>query len=145
MEISCLHVPGYLNTRNSFPISMFVVMTSGKLWPSYIFHFSTKILTYKHTKNLIFFFAYFMSPCPTINFQTSIMTKWHAKPIKTSISFKITIGKRHIYIDNRLPWIWKQYFQLGYLKTWSYFNDRFPFISALYMVKFTEHIWNWVS
>ena len=91
------------------------------------------------------FFAYFMSPCPTINFQTSIMTKWHAKPIKTSISFKITIGKRHIYIDNRLPWIWKQYFQLGYLKTWSYFNDRFPFISALYMVKFTEHIWNWVS
>jgi len=27
----------------------------GKMWASYIFHFSTRILTYTHTKNLIFF------------------------------------------------------------------------------------------
>jgi len=29
-EIFCLHVSGYLNTNKSFPISMFVVMASGK-------------------------------------------------------------------------------------------------------------------
>ena len=31
----------------------------------------------------------------------------------TSVSFKITIRKRHVYIDLRWPWKWNQYFYLG--------------------------------
>ena len=45
-----------------------------------------------------------MSRCTTFTFQVSISTK---------VSFKITIRKRHDYIDFRLHWKWKQYFYLG--------------------------------
>ena len=31
----------------------------------------------------------------------------------TQVSFKITIRKRHVYIDIRWPWKWNQYFYLG--------------------------------
>ena len=34
----------------------------------------------------------------------------------TQVSFKITIRKRHVYIDIRWPWKWNQYF---YLKIWE--------------------------
>ena len=54
-----------------------------------------------------------MSRCPTFTFQISIMSKWLAKHISTKDSFKITIRKRHVYIDIRWPWKWKQYFFLG--------------------------------
>ena len=54
-----------------------------------------------------------MSRCPTFTFQISIMSKWLAKHISTKVSFKITIRKRHIYIINRWPWKWNQYFYLG--------------------------------
>jgi hypothetical protein len=54
-----------------------------------------------------------MSRCPTINFQLSIISKWLAKHISTKVSFKITIRKRHVYIDIRWPWIWNQQFCLG--------------------------------
>ena len=54
-----------------------------------------------------------MSHCPTFTFQVSIMSKWLAKHISTKVSFKITIRKRHVYIDIRWPWKWKQYFYLG--------------------------------
>ena len=117
----------------------------GKMWSSYIFHFSTTIITSTHTKIFNIFFAEYMSPFPTINFQVSIMSKWLAKHISTKVSFKITILKKHVYIDNRWTWLWNQYFQLGYLKWWSYFNDIFAFISACYTFKFKEHIWNWNS
>ena len=54
-----------------------------------------------------------MSRCPTFTFHVSIMSKWLAKHISTKVSFKITIRKRHIYID--ISWTWKrnQYFYLG--------------------------------
>ena len=45
-----------------------------------------------------------MSRCTTFTFQVSISTK---------VSFKITIRKRHVYIDIRWPWKWHQYFYLG--------------------------------
>ena len=41
------------------------------------------------------------------------MWKWLAKHISNKVSFKITIRKRHVYIDIRWPWIWIQYFYLG--------------------------------
>ena len=50
-----LQVPGYLNTRKSFPISMFVQMISGKC-DSYIFHFSTRFLTSSYRKKFKNFF-----------------------------------------------------------------------------------------
>ena len=49
----------------------------------------------------------------TNNFQFSIMLNWLAKHISTKVSFKITIRKRHVYIDIRWPWIWNQNFYFG--------------------------------
>ena len=54
-----------------------------------------------------------MSRCPTFTFQGSIMSKWLAKHISTTVSFKICIRKRHAYIDIRWPWKWNQHFYLG--------------------------------
>jgi hypothetical protein len=54
-----------------------------------------------------------MSRCPTINIQLSVMSKWLAKHISTKFSFKISIRKRHVYIDICWPWIWNQCFYLG--------------------------------
>jgi len=84
----------------------------GKMWLSYSFHFSTRFLTSTHTKVLIFF-SHNMSRCPTLNFQLSIISKWLAKNISTKVSFKITIRKRHVYIDIGWPCIWNQCFYLG--------------------------------
>ena len=55
----------------------------------------------------------FQSRYPTFNFELSIMSKWLAKPISTKVSFKITIRKRHVYIDIEWPWILNQCFYLG--------------------------------
>ena len=55
-----------------------------------------------------------MSRCPKFTFQVSIMWKFLAKHIRTKVSFKITIRKRHVYIDNRWPWKWNQFFYLGF-------------------------------
>ena len=54
-----------------------------------------------------------MSWCPTFTFQVSIMSKWLAKHLSTKVSFKITIRKRHVYIDIRWPWKLNQDFYLG--------------------------------
>jgi hypothetical protein len=60
-----------------------------------------------------------VSRCPTLIFQLSIMSKWLAKHISTKVSIKITIRKRHVYIDIRWPWISNLYF---YLEFWN--DDR---------------------
>ena len=57
-----------------------------------------------------------MSRCPTFTFHVSIKSKRLAKHISTKVSFKITIRKRHVYIDIRWPWKWNQYFYLGIWK-----------------------------
>ena len=54
-----------------------------------------------------------MSRCPKFISQLSIISKWLTKHISTKVSFKITIRKRHVYIDIRWPWKWNQYFYLG--------------------------------
>ena len=46
-----------------------------------------------------------MARCPTFTFHLSIMSKWLAKHISTKDSFKITIRKRHVYIEIGWPWI----------------------------------------
>jgi len=51
-----------------------------------------------------------MSQYPTFNFQLSLESKWLVKHIITKVSFKITIGKRYVYIDIRWPWTWNQNF-----------------------------------
>ena len=45
-----------------------------------------------------------MSRSTTFSCQVSISTK---------VLFKITIRKRHVYIDIRWPWKWNQYFYFG--------------------------------
>ena len=49
-EIFCLHVNGYLNTKESFPICMFVVMASGKYELHTYLTFLQRILTSTHMK-----------------------------------------------------------------------------------------------
>jgi len=88
-----------------------------KIWAIYIFHFSTRILNSTHIRKcLIFFSQNICRKCPTIQFRLSTMSKLLAKNISNKVSLKITIRKRHVYIDIRWPWIWTQYFQLVYLK-----------------------------
>ena len=55
-----------------------------------------------------------MSRCPTFTFHVSIIAKWLANHISTKVSFKFTIRKIHVYIDIGWPWIWNQYFCLGF-------------------------------
>ena len=82
-----------------------------------------------------------MSRCPTFTFQVSIMSKWLAKHISFKVSFKITIRKRHVYIDIRWPWKWNQYFYLGIWVDESSKKIFFLF-SARYTIKLTEEKWN---
>ena len=72
-----------------------------------------------------------MSRCPTFTFQVSIMSKWIAKRISNKVSFKITIRKRHVYIDFRWPWKWKQYFYLG---IWEDERSKMIFLPSLQLV-----------
>jgi len=90
-------------------------MASGKCDLHLDFNFSTRILTSTHRKEFNIFFGLYMSLSPTINIQHSIMSKWLAKHISTEVSFKITIRKRHVYIDIDWPWIWNQCFYLRIL------------------------------
>ena len=73
-----------------------------------------------------------MSRCPTFTFQFSIMSKWLAKHISTKVSFKITIRKRHVYIDICWPWKWNQYFYLG---IWNDERTKIIFLPSFQLVK----------
>ena len=72
-----------------------------------------------------------MSRCPTFTFQVSIMSKWLAKHIRTKVSFKITIRKRHIHIDILWPWKWKQYFYSG---IWEDERSKIIFLPSFQLV-----------
>ena len=114
----------------------------GKMWASYIFHFSTTILTSTPTKKCNIFSLNSMTWCPTINFHVSRMSKWLAKHISTKVSFKITILKDRFtltFVDPNMMTV----FPVGIFEIMIKFYDRFAFISDRYTVKFTEHIWNW--
>ena len=110
--IFCLRVTGYLNTKESFPICIFMVMASGKCELHTYFTFLQRILTSTHTKNLIFFCILYVA-MSNIHFSVLDNVKMTYQHISTKVSFKITIRKRHVYIDIRWPWKWNQYFYLG--------------------------------
>ena len=59
------------------------------------------------------------------------MSKLLAKHIRTKISFKITIRKTHVYIDNRWPWKWNQYFYLG---IWDGERTKIIFLPSFQLV-----------
>ena len=63
-----------------------------------------------------------MSHCTTFTFQVSICTK---------VFFKITIRKRHVYIDIRWPWKWNQYFYLG---IWEDERSKIIFLHSFQLV-----------
>ena len=72
-----------------------------------------------------------MSRCPTFTFQVFIMSKWLANLISTKDSFKITIRKRHVYIDLCWPWKWNQYFYLG---IWEDELSKITFLTSFQFV-----------
>ena len=47
------------------------------------------------------------------------------------ISFKITIRKRHVYIDIPWPWKWNQYFSLG---IWEDERSKIIFLNSFQLV-----------
>jgi len=72
-----------------------------------------------------------MSRCPTFTFQVSIISKWLHKQVRTKVSFKITIRKRHVYIYIRWPWKWNQYL---YLAIWEDERSKIIFIPSFQIV-----------
>ena len=91
MEIFCLHVTGYLNTKKSFSNWMFLLIISGKRGFIYI-SLTTRIQTLIHMKG----FNIFRTICDglgTLIFQLSIMSKWLAKQISTKVTFKLLLWK----------------------------------------------------
>ena len=48
-----------------------------------------------------------------IHFSGLDNVKMTCQHISTKVSFKITIRKRHVYIDIRWPWKWNKYFYFG--------------------------------
>ena len=117
-EIFCLHVTGYSNTKGSFPICMFVVMSSGKCELHTYYTFLQRILTSTHMKKFNFFCIIYVA-MPNIHFSGLDNVKIIAKHVRTNVSFKITLRKKNDFIDIRWTWIWNQYFYLG---IWN--NDR---------------------
>ena len=63
-----------------------------------------------------------MLRCTTFTYPASISTK---------VSFKITIRKRHVFIDIRWPWKWNQYFYLG---IWNDERTKIIFLPSLQLV-----------
>ena len=80
---------------------MFVVMASGKCELHTYFTFLQRILTSTYMKKFNIFLYNICRDVKTFYFQVSIMSKLLAIHISTKVSFKITIRKRHVYIDIR--------------------------------------------
>ena len=66
-----------------------------------------------------------------IHFSGLDNVKWLPKHISTKVSFKITIRKRHVYIDIRWPWKWNQYFYLG---IWEVERPKIIFLHSFQLV-----------
>ena len=105
-EIFCLHVTGYSNTKESFPSCMLVVMASGKCELHTYFTFFQRILTSTHMKKFNIFCIIYVAMS---NIHFSVLDNVKMNCI-TQVSFKITIRKRHVYIDICWPWKWNQHF-----------------------------------
>ena len=126
-EIFCLHVTGYSNTKESFPSCMSVVMASGKCEPHTYFSFLQRILSTTHSKNLIFFYIIYVA-MSNIHFSGLDNVKMTCL---TQVPFKITIRKRHVYIDIRWHWKWNQYF---YLAIWEDERSKIIFLPSFQLI-----------
>ena len=69
-----------------------------------------------------------MSRCPKIHFSAHENVKMTCI---TQVSFKITIRKRHVYIDIRWLWKWNQYFYLG---IWDNERSNIIFLPSFQLV-----------
>ena len=78
-------------------------------------------------------------------FQVTKVPKILAKHIITKDYLKIAVWTRHVCIWHSFTKNTKHYFQLAYLKWWSYKNDSFAFVSGRYTIKFTEHLGNLIQ
>ena len=108
------------DTNCSFKICMFVAKTSGKFEIHTYFTFLQRILTSTH----IWKFNIFLH-----NICHDVQHSFSGLNVKmtciTQVSFKITIRKRHVYIDIRWPWKWNQYF---YLAIWEDERSKIIFL-----------------
>jgi hypothetical protein len=66
-----------------------------------------------------------------IHFSGLDNVKMNWNPISIKVSFKITIRKRHVYIDIRWPCKWNQYFYLG---IWEDERSKIIFLSSFQLV-----------
>ena len=106
---------------------MFVVMASGKCEPQTYFTFLQRILTFTHMKKFNIFCIIYVA-MSNIHFSGLINVKMTCI---TQVSFKITIRKRHVYIDIRWPWKWNQYF---YLSIWEDERSKIIFLPSFQLV-----------
>ena len=126
-EIFCLHLTVYSNTKESFPSCMFVVKASVKCELHTYFTFLQRILPSAHMKKFIFFFIIYVA-ISNIHFSGHDHVKMTCI---TQVSFKITIRKRHVYIDIRWPWKWNQSF---YLAIWEDERSKIIFLPSFHLV-----------
>ena len=94
------------------------------------FQLLKRILTSTHMKNLIFFCIIYVA-MSNIHFSGLDKVKWLANHISTKVSFKISIRKRHVYIDIRWHWKWNQYF---YLAIWEDERSKIIFLPSFQLV-----------
>ena len=99
----------------------------GKMWALYIFHFLQRILTSTHMKTFNIFCIIYVA---MYNIHFSGLDNVKLTCI-TQVSFKITIKKRHVYIDIRWPWKWNQYFYLG---IWEDERSKIIFLPSFHFV-----------
>ena len=106
---------------------MFVVMASGKYELLTYFTFLQRILTSTHMIKFKFFFCIIFVAMSNIHYSCLDKVKMTCHTHKYKVSFKITIRKRHFYIDIRWPWKWNQYFYLG---NWEVERSKIIFLPS---------------
>ena len=123
----------YLNTNNSFPICMFVVIASRKCELHIYFTFLQEFWP-PHIRKSLNFFRLIYVAMSNNQFWAFDNVKMTSKHIIIKVSFKITVRKTHVYLDIRWPWIWKQYLHLGIS-----IDDR-PIIMVLPSFQLATHL-----
>ena len=109
---------------------MFVAMASRKCELHTYFTFLQRILTPTHMKKFNIFCIIYVA-MSNIHFSGLDNVKWLPNHISTKDSFKITIRKRHVYIEIRWPWKWNQYFYLG---IWEVERPKIIFLNSFQLL-----------
>ena len=110
------------------------------MWPSYTFHYSTRILNSTQTIGFNFFRIIYVAMSKN-QFSSLDNIKMNCQTHKY-YSFLQTYYKEQTCLRWHLLTLnMKLVFLFGNLKWWSYYNDSFDFISPRYTIKFTKHKW----